>query len=703
MKNSVFPLAGKTGSPEGPAPGITPPGTSAAAASPPPTPPPLPRELDLSPRGRRALEAICDTFAPGDDGLPSASALGVPEALLAAVAANPRAAERKLTARLLELWNSRPLSALAGGRFQRFSELDLAQREKALLSWADSRLGQRRAAFQALRKGVLLMYYMLPGAHGERSPVWDAIGYPGPLGPPETKPPRSIEPFTVDGDVTLECDVCVVGSGAGGGTAAGVLAQAGLDVIVLEAGGYYDTADFDGAELQGFQRLYLNGGGAATADQSLGLIAGACLGGGTTVNFTTSFRTPDDVREEWASLGASAFSSDDYTRSLDAVCERLGVNQEHNRPSARDDAFQRGLARLGWHADRMPRNVRGCEQGRICGYCGQGCQNGAKQSTLVTWLADAHATGTRVLVNTRAERVVVGGGRAEGVEAVTADGHRVSVRSRAVVSACGAINTPALLRRSGLGNRNIGKYLRLHPVSGVWGVFDEEIRPWEGTMQAIYSDEHRHLDGGYGVKYETGPIHPSLIISFAPWRSAAQHARVMEALPQTGVVGVILRDRDSGEVKVARDGQPVVKYSLSPYDTAHMRIGIDGAAQILEAAEARQIFSSHSRWVSYEPGRRGNREQFMRDADACGWSAGRCVLNSFHIMGSARMGGTPADSACDPDGQTWDVRDLYVCDGSAFPTASGVNPMISIEAIAHMNAVRLASKLGGAAQPSAVA
>jgi choline dehydrogenase-like flavoprotein len=672
------------------APGITPPGASAAAP-----PPPLPPELELTARGRRALEAICDTFAPGGDGLPSASALGVPDALLAAVAANPRGAERKLTARLLELWDSRTLGALTGAGFHRFSELDSERREGALLSWADSRLGQRRAAFQALRKGILLMYYMLPGPGGEHSPVWEAIGYPGPLGPPESKPPRSIEPLAVEGDVTLDCDVCVVGSGAGGGTAAGVLAQAGLDVIVLEAGGYYDSADFDGAELQGFQRLYLNGGGSATADQSLGLIAGSCLGGGTTVNFTTSFRTPDDVRDEWASLGVAAFSSDEYTRSLDSVCERLGVNQEHNRPSARDDVFQRGLSALGWHADRMPRNVRGCEQGRICGYCGQGCQLGAKQSTVKTWLADAHSAGARVIVNTRAARVVVRTGAAEGVEATTAEGHRVTVRSRAVISACGAINTPALLRRSGLGNSNIGKHLRLHPVSAVWGVFEQDIKPWEGTMQAIYSDEHRDLDGGYGVKYETGPIQPSLIISFAPWRSAAQHAQVMQSLPHTGVIGVILRDRDAGEVKVARDGQPVVKYRLSPYDTRHLRAGMDGAAQILEAAEARLIFSSHSRWVSYEPGRRGDREQFMRDADACGWSAGRCALNSFHIMGSARMGGSPADSACDPQGQTWDVRDLYVCDGSAFPTASGVNPMISIEAIAHLNARALASRLQG--------
>ena len=156
---------------------------------------------------------------------------------------------------------------------------------------------------------------------------------------------------------------------------------------------------------------------------------------------------------------------------------------------------------------------------------------------------------------------------------------------------------------------------------------------------------------------------------------------------------MLLRDRDGGEVRVGRDGQPVVRYRLSEYDPAHVRTGVDGAAQILEAAGARRIFSSHSRRVAYEPGRSGSREQFMRDADACGYGPGRCTFFSFHIMGSARMGGSPATSACNPNGETWDVRDLVVCDGSAFPTASGVNPMISIEAIAHMNASRLAARL----------
>jgi choline dehydrogenase-like flavoprotein len=399
------------------------------------------------------------------------------------------------------------------------------------------------------------------------------------------------------------------------------------------------------------------------------------------------------VCEEWAGHGVPAFASGEYGRSLDAVCERLGVNQEHNTLSAREQVMHRGLAALGWHSDQMPRNVRGCDQGKVCGYCGFGCQLGAKQSTVRTWLRDAVAAGARIVVRARVERVTVEQGRATGVEARTLDGHALSVRARAVIAACGALQTPALLRRSGLSNPNIGKHLRLHPATAVWGVFDEEIRPWEGTMQAIYSDQHRYLHGGYGVKYETAANHPSLLISFAPWRSGEQHAAMMQALAHTGLVGVLLRDRDGGEVRVGRDGQPDVRYQLSDYDIGHVRTGIDGAAQILEAAGAQRVFSSHARSVGYEPGRHGSRDQFNADADAAGYGAGRCTFASFHIMGSARMGGAPATSACNPLGETWEVRDLLVCDGSCFPTASGVNPMISIEAIAHMSASALAQRL----------
>jgi choline dehydrogenase-like flavoprotein len=652
----------------------------------------------LTPRQERALADICDTFCPGGDGVPTARELGVPAALQDAVALNPRAAERRQLALLLSLWDTQVMGAIGGAGFKRFGSLPVEERERVLLAWGDSGSPQRRAVFQALRKGALLFYYMLPGperpdGQPARNPAWDAIGYDGPLGKLPEAPPKALQPVAIDRDATLDCDVVIVGSGAGGGAAAGVLGQAGLDVVVIEAGDYYDDEDFDGSELAALTQYYM-GSPQATHDQSVGLLAGACLGGGTVVNYTTSFRTPDDVREEWAGYGVPAFTSEEYSESLDAVCQRLGVSQEYNTPSTREQKLQEGCVSLGWHVDAMPRGVRKCAQGKECGYCGLGCRVGAKQSVVKTWLTDATQAGsTRVVVRTKVDRVLIEAGTARGICGRTVEGHSVTVRARAVIVSSGAIHTPALLKRSGLQNPNIGRHLKLHPATAVWGVFDEELKTWEGVMQALYSDQHRDLHDGYGLKYETAANHPHLFIPFVPWRGRREHFSLMQGLSGSVPIGVLLRDRDGGEVRVGRDGEPVVRYALSPFDTAHLRTGIEGAAQILEASGAQRIFSSQNKWVSYDPGSSGSREQFMADADATGYGPGQVTLGSFHIMGSARVGGSPASSACDPTGQTWDVRSLYVMDGSSFPTASGVNPQISIQAIAHMNARELASRL----------
>jgi long-chain-alcohol oxidase len=642
--------------------------------------------MDLTPRQQRALQSICDTFAPAAGGWPSAAELGIPEAIAKALDLNPRAGERTQFLQLLDIWDSHLHSLLSVGRWAAFSALPMEMRARVLLSWADSGLSRRRGVFQALRKAVGFLYVMLPGAGGGASAVWNKIDYPGPLGPQETKP-RLLTPIVPQADTELSCDVCVVGSGAGGGVAAAVLAAAGKDVIVLEAGGYYDDSDFDGAELGGFQRLYLEGGFAATADQSVGLLAGECLGGGTVINYCTSFRTPDEVRAEWAAAGVPWFRSEEYTRSLDAVCARLSVNSEHNRVSAREQVLNRGLSALGWHAAAMPRNVVNCEQGKICGYCGYGCSLGAKQSSTKTWLVDAQAKGARFVTETRAQRVCIEAGAATGVEARSRAGFRVTIRCKKVIVACGAIHTPALLLRSGLRNENIGRHLHLHPVSNVCGVFEEEIRPWEGTMQAIYSDEHRFLTGNYGVKYETTALQPVIAVAVLPWRDPEQYRSLLGKLSNTTAIGVLLRDRDGGRVTLDREGNPVTQYRLSKFDRGHLRKGFIGATRILEAAGARQIFSPHAKWCAYEPGRRGSLESFTQAMDAAGWDSGQLALFSFHIMGSARMGGSAKTSATNPEGETWEVRDLFVMDGASFPSASGVNPMISIEAIAHRNAL----------------
>ena len=648
--------------------------------------------MQLTPRQKHALEAICETFFPSCGGWPSAVEMGVPDALAEALDFNPRTRDRAQFLNLLDIWDSKLHGFLLAGEYEHFSQLNRDVREGMLRSWADSSLVKRRAAFQALRKAIGFLYVMLPEGGGT-SRVWKKIRFPGPLGVQKPAAARGLKVIVPEKETSLACDVCVIGSGAGGGVAAAELVAAGKDVLVMEAGNYYDDADFDGAELAGFQRLYLEGGFAGTQDQSVGFLAGECLGGGTVVNYCTSFRTPDDVREEWAEAGVKWIAGAEYTKSLDAVCERLHVNREQNRVSARERVLERGLKALGWHVDAMPRNVRSCDQGKICGYCGYGCAIGAKQSTTKTWLADAQAKGARILTGTRAERVRIEAGRAMGVDAVSKGGHRVSVKCKAVVVACGAIHTAALLLRSGLDNGHIGRHLYLHPVSNVCGIFEEEIRPWEGTMQAIYSDEFRQMTGNYGVKFETTALQPVIAMAPLPWRSPGQCRELMGKFGNTSAIGVLLRDRFGGRVKIDSEGNPVSHYSLSEFDRAHLRRGFLGAAQILEAAGAKMIYSPHAKFCSCEPGKRGSIETFEQEMDRAGWGNGEVSLFSFHIMGTARLGDSPATSATNPDGETWEAKNLYVMDGASFPSASGVNPMVSIEAIAHRNARALAAKV----------
>lgn len=644
--------------------------------------------LTLTGKARQALDSICDSFAPGGNGLPSATERGVPEAIIMAVGSNPSELEKEGFAGLLDAWDTQ----LAGTEQAPFSSLSQEERERTLLAFADADDVQARAAFQALRKGILLSYYCLPHEGDGPNPVDEALGYPGPLGPPADPPPKTIEPLEVTADTELDCDVCVVGSGAGGGVAAGVLASAGLDVVVIEAGGYFSEEDFDGDELSGYARMYLNGGGVATDNQSIGLLAGSCLGGGTLVNYTWCFRPPDYVREDWKQrFGLDEWAGRDFDDSLDAVWERISVSPESSIPSERDHAMRRGLDSLGWHSEVMQRNCKGCRE-EVCRLCHYGCQIGAKQSTLKTWLQDAHDAGARILVNTSADRVLIEDGRAAGVEAETADGHRVTVRAKAVALAAGAIHTPAIMVRSGMGGQ-VGKNLMLHPVLITWGIFDEEIRPWDGTLGATFSDELLDMGEGYGIKYEQAATPPSILAIFAPWRGSRESAELMQSMRYTVGYGALQRARDGGEVVVGPDGLPTPRWQLSEFDRDVMRKGLDGAAQILEAGGARRIYSSHAGWVSYEPGRNGGRDSLLDAADRCGWDAARVTLGAFHLMGTARMGSSREDAVCNPDGEAWDVGGLYVVDGAVLPTGLGVNPMVTIEAAAHRIARGLAERL----------
>ena len=644
----------------------------------------MPQTGPLSERQAAVMAAVCETLVPDAGG----AALTRVLQLIAALQADDRNRLRLL----LSLLDSPLVNLALSGRFASFVDLSPERREIALRGWAYSRFALRRAGFQALKRLAHVAYYCWPTVDGGH-PVWRAAGYPGPLPPPA----RVIEPLpetTIDRDTTLDCDVVVVGSGAGGGVVAGVLAEAGKDVIVLEKGVNAGSRDLTQIEGEMLGALYLDGGLVMTASGSLPILAGSGVGGGTTINYTTSFRLPDPTRAEWAARsGLDLFTSARFTESLERVCTRLNVGTRWSTPGVRDVLLERGCRALGWHVDAIPRNVCDCREGLECGYCGYGCRHGAKNSTTRTYLADAVQAGARIISHCTVDRVLSHRGRAVGVIAgVRRNGtsHLLTVRARAVVVACGSLHTPALLRRSGLSNPSIGANLHLHPASAVCGFFEQPVEPWSGALQTRYSEQFADLDRGYGVRFETAPMHFALPASGFGWEGARQHRQDISALRQLSLVGVLLRDRDAGRVVLNRTGHPRVHYELSRYDAGHVAQGLRGAAQVLAAAGATEIVSLHTPPVRVRPGEPGWLERFTAGMDARGYDKARMSFISFHQMGSAAMGMDPRRSVVGETGETHDMRGLYVADASAFPTSSGVNPMITIMAIADHVARELA-------------
>jgi long-chain-alcohol oxidase len=261
-----------------------------------------------------------------------------------------------------------------------------------------------------------------------------------------------------------------------------------------------------------------------------------------------------------------------------------------------------------------------------------------------------------------------------------------------VVAAAGAIETPALLLRSGLRGQ-VGHHLRLHPGTAAMGRFEEPVRWWEGTLQARYSAQLRHRLGAYAPIFETVPIHPGTAAVALPWQSAAAHRALMEQSANLSLVGVLCRDTTAGRVRVDRDGSPRVRWRLNAADEARMAAGLAAAGEVLAAAGASEVFSVHRQRFAFRPGAPDAHRAWAEATRQAGFGGGRATLASYHQMGSCRMGTDPATSAVGPDHQTHEVSGVYVADASLFPTAVGVNPMLSVMALAHRAAGRVAARL----------
>ncbi|HVF40722.1 MAG TPA: GMC family oxidoreductase N-terminal domain-containing protein [Gemmatimonadaceae bacterium] len=650
----------------------------------------------LSDSERITLNALCDALLPSLDSddpvaLPhfaaNARERGVArrvEEMLAVL----RDAERSRFRFFLRAVEQPLMTALQTGRAVRFSALSQPDAEAVLISLAQSRIADLRAGFQAIRRLATFNFYS--AECGSPDKVWTAMGY-SPSANPAAIPPQ-LKLTRITGDTVLDCDVCVIGSGAGGSVAAGLLAETGNKIIVLEAGSDWQSPDFDQREDPGTRELYLDRGTTSTVDLSMSLLAGAALGGGTIVNWQTSLKLPADVRDEWAETsGCSHFAGESFERSLDSVWERLSIGTEESQHNENNAALQRGCEALGYDSMVIPRNSAECDLSQ-CGNCVYGCRHGGKQSAAVTYLRDAQRNGdTTIIARCTADKVVITNGEVERVIATATDHsglrYKVEVRARRIVLACGALHSPALLMRSGVTNSHIGRHLRLHPTTGIGATFADRIEAWRGPPQTIVCGEFSRLRGGYGFRIETAPAHPGLLASSTPWLGSREYRENMQQSGNKALWIILVRDRSSGVVTVDHDGRPVLRYQPASGEQEMFREGIIAARSIAAAAGAQMVQSVHTAPITWQrsgsPNGKGTFDSAVRNARA---SRNHLGLFSAHQMGTCRMGASPRSAVCDARGEVFGVRGLFIADASAFPGSSGVNPMITIMALAHHTA-----------------
>lgn len=657
----------------------------------------------LTPAERRTLAAICDTLIPVTDNTTPHAAINqyhaashrLVERVVAVLERSLSAHDQQALKAFLQALEIGAVNGILSGRWRGFSHLSASERERILADWGNSRIFQRRKAFQGIKQMVLFVAYgNLPG--GEPHPIWEAIGYEGPPGAGE-KVSKPIQPHDISDHHTITTEVLVIGSGAGGGVVAGELSAAGYEVMVVEKGRYHDEADFTGDEREASASLYEQQAMLTTADTAMLILAGATLGGGTTVNWSASLRTPDHVLREWAhEYGIAAATTPAWQHSLDAVTQRSHVDCDESHLNPNNALLEKGCLALGYHMDVIPRNVNGCVD---CTFCGYGCIFGAKQGTMKTYLQDAYRQGSKIVVNARALRILHERGTVSGavIEVTDKNGHLklVTVRAKVVVVSAGSIHTPALLKRSSLRNPNIGQHLHLHPATTIFSIFDEPVRMWHGVPMSRISKEFSNLDGrGYGVALEVAPAHPGLSTAISPWQSARQHKRLLAQMAYTANGLAITRDYHGGRVRVDKRGDPVLDYRLHPYDARHLQRGILELMKIHHAAGARQIFAPHNALLRFDnEGDDSRFVRFLRTVEDAGLAPHAFPLFSAHQMSSARMAGSPRQGVLKPTGETWEVNNLFVADGSAMPTATGVNPMISIMGTAHYIAQHIKAAL----------
>lgn len=621
---------------------------------------------------------------------------------------------------------------LLAGRPAAFASLAPGTQAAVFARWGSSPLPVVRSLHQALRRFVMAAWYASPEGRadtGARPPLHvraPVVSWEGPLPGPRTlddepvarapsavtvvpgasPPPRPIPAAVVTadrvrGDARIAADVVVIGSGAGGAVAAARLAEAGRDVVMLEAGEYLHAPDFNEVEGDLAPRLFADRALRTTTDGAFALLQGGAVGGGTTVNWMLMLRPPEAVLDSWSRMGISGYSMRELAPHLDRIEAEV-----HSRP-APDDAHSpsnrailAGARRLGWKARAASINARGCVQ---AGTCSLGCRYDAKQSALLTWLPRAFAHGMRLYASAEVERIEVverdapGGGGSPPRKRVTATIRdpgssevrgTLTVEAPVVILAAGAVGTPVILEKSGLGGGGVGRYLRLHPTTALMGHYPFETYPLTGIPQTALCDEFLTRDEhGFGFWIECPALQAGLAAAALPGFGPA-HRSLMQQLGNTVALIVLVRDgsgtdRSTGCVWVDRRGFTRIRYRMTPSDRLNARLGIEATARLHLAAGATEVLSLHT------PALRATSERDLGAFRTCPVAPNRMTWFSAHVNGTCRLGVNPATSGVNPDAERHGVRGLYVCDGSILPTSLGVNPQATIMALASLIAERI--------------
>lgn len=517
-----------------------------------------------------------------------------------------------------------------------------------------------------------------------------------------------IDAAALTGKRTIEADVAIVGSGAGGGVTAEILALAGLKVLIVEEGALKSSRDFKMREADAYPSLYQESAARKTRDKAINILQGRTVGGSTTVNWTSSFRTPPATLAFWQ----REFGLKDYTQEALApwfamMEQRLHIADWPTPPNTNNDLLRQGAEKLNIPTAAIRRNVNGCWN---LGYCGMGCPTNAKQSMLVTTIPSALRHGATLLTHARAERFVWQGERAEsllctalGPDGIAPTGQHVVVRARHFVVAGGAINSPALLLRSRAPDPHslLGRRTFLHPTVISAGRFAQKVEGFAGAPQTVYSDhflETQAIDGPVGFKLEVPPLHP-VLFSTTMAGFGETHAETMRQFPHIHATLALLRDgfhEDSrgGRVHLRSDGSAELDYTMSPVLWDGARRALLAMAEIQFAAGALAVTPVHEQARAYA--------SWAEAREAIAALPMKPMLTrvaSAHVMGGCTMSGDERRGVVDGAGRYRGLANVSVHDGSLFPTSIGANPQLSIYGIAARLASGLAQQLTGRPAP----